>query len=45
MHDLDISDLIEVLDEIFGDRQSKEKRERLQHAVRRIVYWKTKKLS
>ena len=45
MHDLDISDLIEVLDEIFGDRLSKEKRERLQHAVRRIVYWETKKQS
>ena len=43
MHDLDINDLIIVLDDILGDKMDKDKRESLEAAVRRIVYFETKK--
>jgi hypothetical protein len=43
IHDLDISDLMLVLDDILGDKMDPEKRARLEASVRRIVYFETKK--
>lgn len=44
IHDLDIADLLEVLDDILGEHLDKSKREKLQNAIRRIVYFETKKV-
>ncbi len=43
MHDLDIKDLLEVLEDILGDHLDEGKREKLQNAIRRIVYFETKR--
>lgn len=43
MHDLDIADLLAVLDDILGEHLDESKRSKLQNAIRRIVYFETKK--
>ncbi|SFW75004.1 bactofilin family protein [Chitinophaga sancti] len=42
IHDLDISDLMLVLDDILGDKMDANKRARLEASVRRIVYFETR---
>jgi len=44
MHDLDISDLMSVMDEILGAYMNDAQRSKLQEAVRRIVYFETRDL-